>query len=49
MIGSLSQQTAGEPYDPYQEMAQTLLAEEGGNLKELIPEMIHTITSPPYD
>jgi hypothetical protein len=37
-IGSLQQQTAGEPYTPYQEAAPPLQAEEGGtNLKRTNP------------
>jgi hypothetical protein len=30
-IGSLQQQTAGEPYTPYQEAAPPLQAKEGGD------------------
>jgi hypothetical protein len=51
-IGSLQWQMAGESYTPYQKMTPPLQAEDGGGAptkKELILEMIHAITSPPYD
>jgi hypothetical protein len=50
-IGSLQRQLAREPYTPYQGMSPPLQAEEEGppTKKELIPGMIHFITSSPYD